>query len=233
VSAASATDFARPASTLRYAEVDGLWVLLDLTSATYKVLDDSASALWSILIGRADRDVVFGDLMRRFDVGADQLAAELDDFAATCRRTGLLVDNPSVAVAGPPTHLGPRRGVPRAVFALQCLVGTQRALTSRGFRDTYESYARIGQPVPRGDLDAALTAFVRAENFFISRRAPNDCLIRSLALFRLLRASGFQVEHVIGVQRVPFEAHAWVELGGEPLLDDQATRFTPLARIGQ
>ncbi len=38
------------------------------------------------------------------------------------------------------------------------------------------------------------------------------CLQRSAAAVRLLRKRGFPARLVIGVQQIPFAAHAWVEL---------------------
>ena len=40
------------------------------------------------------------------------------------------------------------------------------------------------------------------------------CLQRSAAAACLLRKNGFSAEMVIGVQQLPFLAHAWVELDG-------------------
>jgi hypothetical protein len=45
------------------------------------------------------------------------------------------------------------------------------------------------------------------------------CLQRSVVTARLLRRHGFPAEMVIGVQQVPFYAHAWVELEGTVLSD--------------
>ena len=43
------------------------------------------------------------------------------------------------------------------------------------------------------------------------------CLQRSAAAVLLLRCLGFPAELVIGVRRVPFYTHAWVELESEPI----------------
>ncbi len=45
------------------------------------------------------------------------------------------------------------------------------------------------------------------------------CLQRSAAAARLLKKYGFRAEMVIGVQHVPFLAHAWVEVGGRVVND--------------
>ena len=45
------------------------------------------------------------------------------------------------------------------------------------------------------------------------------CLQRSVVTARLLRWHGFPAEMVIGVQHVPFYAHAWVEMEGAVVND--------------
>jgi hypothetical protein len=45
------------------------------------------------------------------------------------------------------------------------------------------------------------------------------CLQRSAATACLLRKHGFPAELVVGVQHVPFLAHAWVELDGSVVND--------------
>ena len=45
------------------------------------------------------------------------------------------------------------------------------------------------------------------------------CLQRSVVTARLLRWRGFPAEMVIGVQHVPFYAHAWVEMEGAVVND--------------
>jgi len=50
---------------------------------------------------------------------------------------------------------------------------------------------------------------------------PSTCLTRSIVLSRLLRRRGLAAEIKIGVRRdeVPFAAHAWVEVDGQPVTD--------------
>ena len=45
------------------------------------------------------------------------------------------------------------------------------------------------------------------------------CLQRSAVLTCMLRRYGFPAEMVIGTQRLPFKAHAWVELNGRVVND--------------
>jgi hypothetical protein len=221
-------------SAVRHAEVDGLRVVLDLRTETYRVLDDVASAWWAVLIGEARAADALAELAARYDVGDDRLRADLTAFARRCTDEGLLECADATRAANAPvTPAGTARGGrPTAVRAFVALFATQRALARDGFRATYERYARLPAGSPAPALGAALATFVRAENLFIARRAPDDCLMRSLALFRYLRSVNVAAEHVIGVRRIPFAAHAWVECGGVPALEDRSHAFTPLARIG-
>ena len=46
-----------------------------------------------------------------------------------------------------------------------------------------------------------------------------QCLQRSAATTCLLRRHGVAAQMVIGVQQIPFKAHAWVEVGGRVVND--------------
>jgi hypothetical protein len=218
---------------VRHAEVEGLRVVLDLNTESYRVFDDVASALWPVLIGEADAASTFDAVARDYDVDRDRFGSDLAAFAQRCIAERLLepTGGPAAARAGAPRH-GPARGSrPTTLGALMCLIGTRRALGRDGFRTTYERYAMLPVGPRTRPLGAALPAFARAENFFVARRAPEDCLLRSLSLYRFLRSANVAAEHLIGVRRFPFAAHAWVECDGSPVRDERARDFTPLARI--
>jgi len=59
------------------------------------------------------------------------------------------------------------------------------------------------------------------------------CLQRSAAATCLLRSYGLAAELVIGTQQVPFNAHAWVEIGGQVVTDRPYMRemYVVLERI--
>ncbi len=224
----------RASPTIRHAVVDELTVILDLRTERYRVLDDAASLLWALLTG----DRAASAALERYDLTEERLRADRAGFARRCLAEGLLEPAEAAEPAEPaereraPVPSRPARTAgPRTFVALRALIATQRELARAGFRATYERYAQLpaAAAAPTG---AVLASFVRAETFFVYRRAPDDCLARSLSLYRFLRAVGVPAEHVIGVHRFPFAAHAWVECGGAALLDDTAGSFTPLARIG-
>jgi hypothetical protein len=62
--------------------------------------------------------------------------------------------------------------------------------------------------------------------------ADGTCLKRSLVLIGLLARRGVDSQLVIGVKSgSSFEAHAWVEHGGRPLLDTHGDRFARLTEL--
>ena len=219
---------------MRHAEVDGLRVLLDLGTERYRVLDDIGSVLWSVLVGDADEHFTFEALARRYELERARFQTDLAAFAQRCVDERLLQRPDALAV--PNASRSPRRpgrgGHAGTAQAVSALIATRRASRRDGFRVTYERYGLLPVGARPRSLEAVLPACARAENFFVARRAPKDCLLRSLSLYRFLRAAGVGAAHVMGVRRFPFVAHAWVECDGTPVCDERARGFTPIARIG-
>ena len=50
------------------------------------------------------------------------------------------------------------------------------------------------------------------------------CLQRSAVLVKILRQNGIPAHMMIGAQKLPFRAHAWVEVNGEIIRDRLASR---------
>ena len=224
-----------PTSHVRGRTVDGRVVLLDLRDGAYVVLDEVATAMWHVLTALAEPERQRAELARRFDAPAERLDTDLAAFATQCRDRGFLGTHPPAAAPAVAPH---RAGC--GVLELRAwaaLLATTRALARRGFADTYRRYACLPRPRPAADprlAARALRAFSRAENLFVIRGAPRDCLPRSLALYRFLLSAGVPAEHCIGVQRFPFEAHAWVECAGRVVHDTPEFTgcYRELARLG-
>jgi hypothetical protein len=193
--------------------------------------------IW-LRLGRCEpteHDIV-EELRARYPIPPDRLRGDVAAFLERARQEGLL--QPFDAAVAPPNtcQVSERRLWCPELQAWRTLWATATRLRRDGFTATYEMSARLARikPIPLTEprLTRAVAAFARAENFFVHRDAPADCLPRSLALFGFLRKMRLQAEHVIGVQRSPFQAHAWVELSGHVVLDaDQRTAFTPIARL--
>jgi hypothetical protein len=60
-----------------------------------------------------------------------------------------------------------------------------------------------------------------------------NCLQSAAATVCLLRLHGIPAKLVIGIQRLPFEAHAWVESNGQIVLNDRPklALYQPIARF--
>ncbi len=86
------------------------------------------------------------------------------------------------------------------------------------------------RPVAPRTRHLMITAVDRAVAYYFKHKR---CLQRSAAGTLLLRTLGVPVEMVIGVQKIPFRAHAWIELEGVVLNDRPAVQqlFVELERV--
>lgn len=93
-----------------------------------------------------------------------------------------------------------------------------------------------GATITRTGLDitgqiAALSQAFDHTGLILGR--TNRCLVRSLALFSVLRNRGIAAQFVIGVRAQPFAAHAWVQYDGTVLNDcvEQVSCYTPILAL--
>ena len=110
---------------------------------------------------------------------------------------------------------------PGVATALAVLTLTRASLRALGVRRTLRVVRRLGGRrvgSAKGTPERAARSVTLAAAFFPGRAV---CLEQSLALYLLLRRGRHPVELRIGVQPYPFEAHAWVELDGRPLFENE------------
>jgi hypothetical protein len=191
---------------VRIAEVDGLNLVMDLATSAFYILDDDASAMWDELREARGSVVAAKQALGRGDESSRRLAGLFDDFVASCESHGFLhSDHPPPADSAPQAPW-PRQSRNRSlltVWAWLWMLRMDFALHRQGFAVIYERLGKgtiAGGPErpDSGHVESARAAFLRAENFYLRRRAPNDCLPRSLALYTYLRRLGFPVVHRIG-----------------------------------
>jgi hypothetical protein len=206
---------------VRFVVLDGTVILLELMSAEYFAFDDVGSDFWLRLV----------DPRTELRTALDELRAErgdaVDRFVDDCLRRNLLTRRTPSTVGPPAPRIG-RRSTASSWFltprAWSHLARTWALLRIRGFGPVYRRLLAerpLRCPASPDLLDKAVTSFVRAENLFWFRDAPEDCLPRSLALFSFLRALGLPATHSIGGTRFPgLLMHAWVESSEQALLDD-------------
>jgi len=86
------------------------------------------------------------------------------------------------------------------------------------------------RPEDQGQIEAFSRASGHAA-FLLGR--TDRCLVRSLALFSILRNRGIAAQFVIGVRSQPFAAHAWVQYGDTVLNDgaEQVSYYTPILAL--
>ncbi|HEU4882305.1 MAG TPA: lasso peptide biosynthesis B2 protein [Longimicrobium sp.] len=112
--------------------------------------------------------------------------------------------------------------IPRSPSVPRCmlmLAGVRLHLRLRGFGRSLAAARRWGAVADgavdeQTVIDRTVQAVVTAAAFFPGRAI---CLEQSLALYVLLRRRGVPVQLRLGVQPVPFAAHAWLELRGVPI----------------
>lgn len=217
------------ASHLHWCEVDECVVLLDQRAGSYYALDKADSVAWRSFL-TALPDLALPDPARNAGERADLPKVITDAIA-----NGWLVSLALAAEESPPLRRSrPAFRILFALRALQCLRSVAKQLDRRGFDHAYEAAKALDCPEPPVvSLESAGKAFMFAERFFLTAKASEDCLVRSLALYTFLVRSGFRASHRIGVRRYPFLAHAWVEVDGRSVLDvpEKVRDYTLIATL--
>ena len=89
-----------------------------------------------------------------------------------------------------------------------------------------------------GEIDSVRGARLQAIRYFLAHGGrvvmSENCLVRSLVLFRFLAEVGAAPALVMGVSREGgrVDGHAWIEVDGEPLADATTGRYTPVLIFG-
>jgi hypothetical protein len=112
----------------------------------------------------------------------------------------------------------------------------RRLLGQRRFPELYALAERAtARPAPASAVAAAIDTFLRTELLFRNNNPDRDCLVRSFSLYLYLLWLGFRVTHQIGIVPYPFDAHAWVELDGKPVLERVSSmdRWHVISKLGQ
>ncbi|MCF7983504.1 MAG: lasso peptide biosynthesis B2 protein [Thiohalocapsa sp.] len=216
----------RLSTRIRWCHIDDVVVVLDIARGAYFALDPETSRQW----------------MRVADEDGEASPRLLADLRERGWLGGTATPAPSERNSGPICRLA---RINRYSLALFALLGVRLRIARHGFASAYDWAAAVSLPgrPPSASLEADLRRFIAVEALVPSRRADRDCLPRSLALYVYLRCLGHEVRHVIGVGRFPFDAHAWVEHRGTPLLERDARNRppagaraprgrTPIAQIG-
>ncbi len=209
------------AAHLRFAELDGHVVVLDLPADRYRRLSRELSRI--VLASQ--------DGLPHPDEFEQLTAFGLLDPSGPGRPY-----SPAAIACATEEALGDTAAMPLAGFSLAAfssLIMTRRTLATRGFASMVARAERLSQQCNR--TNTPLTAriardFERTRNWFPGERR---CLPDGLALHALLARQRLRSTLVIGIRDQPFAAHCWVQSGGCVLTDtrDMIAELTPILVI--
>jgi hypothetical protein len=221
---------------IRFCNVHGRVIILDLCDGEYLIFDEAATFLWDVICSTPPLEHAITAFAHKFGISPIQAGHDLKTFVDDCISRRLITRaEPTIREC-----TGESLRKPMTILnAWLCLRRTRNSLRERGFAKTYWEHMNLkfGGTHLSCDIDAklrdCLQRFRYAENGFCVRNADIDCLPRSLALHRYLLAGGVKVDHCIGVRRFPFGAHAWVRVNGRPFDDSPSfvEEFTVIATI--
>lgn len=222
---------------------DGL-VLMDVRTGKYYAMNATAEALWRAVERGEPLEGAANDVAVRTRADAERVTADFRHLLADLERHGLVervAAGPpgarSAAAAAPaaealasaagPMATTPERAAsplprrwPSVLLALLGLAVAEVVLLF-GFPVFHRMVRRLprgaSRPPSPGELEWAVTVVETAARAHF-RRAW--CLQRSCALLWVLRSRHLAADLVIGVRRLPFAAHAWVEAQGRVVGDD-------------
>jgi hypothetical protein len=229
--------------------------LVDLERGRFYALDAIGAQLLSLLLAQG-RDAAAACVAEDYGEPVAHVGEDVDRLVRTLRRRALLVGpedrlgywrrwlqwpGATVNEARPmPGRLGAFPPVPGRRTTSRWLRAAWLQLRLRGWGATVRRWRRwhrtaeVADPADRQRVVREVDRVVRdaAAGHLV---LPMACKERALVGHQILRAVfGLPAELVIGIERHPFAAHAWVECDGMIVTDDRdrCELFTPVARYG-
>lgn len=215
---------------------DGL-VLMDVRTGRYYAMNATAEALWRAIERGEPLEGVANQVAIRTGADAQRVTADFRHLLEDLERHGLIerveavppgprsaaeaapAAEPMATTAERAASPLPRRW-PSVLLALFGLAIAEMLLLF-GFPVFHRVVRRLpraaSRPPSAGELEWAVMVVEAAARAHF-RRAW--CLQRSFALLWVLRSRHLAADLVIGVRRLPFAAHAWVEAHGRVIGDD-------------
>lgn len=208
-------------------------VLLDLRSGKYIALNPIAGRIWEGIERGESREAIVSRLGTEIEAPAGRLRQDVDVFLGQLLVKGLIRertgDAPQAFTPEPQQAEATEdvNGDAAIRFEPLCLVAAWLGLVLAdlvlglsGFHRFHALLSRIPVRNPERDSAALANALARvvdrAAAFYFKRAW---CLQRSAVAMAVMRFYGVPAKLAIGVHRVPFQAHAWVELRGRVIND--------------
>lgn len=114
----------------------------------------------------------------------------------------------------------------RFLRALLALIVYDILITFRPFKTLYSTVKRwevVNKPASQETIDRICTAVDYACVWYPKQAR---CLQRSFVTTYLLRKQGIPAHLVLGAQKMPFKAHAWVEVEGRAINERSNVQVT-------
>ena len=208
-------------------------VLLDLRSGRYIALNPVAGRIWEGLERGETRAAILARLEAEIEAPPGRLRQDVETFVAQLLARGLIRERTGDAPPDPPAApepalpAGDEDGEAAVCFEPLCLLAAWLGLVAAdlilGFSGFHRFHALLSRIPVRGPERASVARAIalsrvvdRAAAFYFKRAW---CLQRSAVAMAMMRVYGVPAKLAIGVHRVPFQAHAWVELRGRVIND--------------
>ena len=218
--------------------------ILDIKRDKIYNLIGAGSVMWAKLVAATDgltSSNIVDDLSGQFtEVPRSQIEIDVNRLLASFQNRGLIQPIttsrrsalPKYSVGSIAQHIAHRSvgllvkiNLP-ALAAFLALGTTDILLKLVSFSSLYNTVK--SWPVNSKKASAETAERVRAAIITAMTWYPKQamCLQRSAVTTCLLRSAGVQAEMIIGCQRLPFLAHAWVEVDGEVINDKAQVQLT-------
>lgn len=216
-SAANVAGAAAVPPHFRYRRMGSIFLFLCLRTGRYFLLRDIAAQRFERFMtgGASSADVEW--LRERKVISGEAAAPEFVSRVALPARSSIL-DLPMPACGA--------RAICRAVAAQMYARCELWLRPLEAIVATFEAREGISMPASPTDYLIIAAAFYRSRRYIAS---IDQCLVRGLAMKRLLDRQGLCADFVIGV-KLPFSAHCWIQAGDMVLTDpiDVVRPFEPI-----
>ena len=241
-------------SDVFFAEVQGEGILLDLQADEYYGLDQFTTRVWKTLGGIDDYSRAKQVLQSSLGLTKGQAEEALDDLLEVAQKAHLLAGHKSVgfplsaplsgeaATAGKEFLDSDRLQLTNPKSTLVAQVALRFLLIKLQLRctDLRRTLERLPPPpikrLSQENREHVIYEVRKALGIVRSMftRGDPDCIPRSFTMLYMLRNKGVSSNLCFGVQKFPFEAHAWVESDGQVVSTSDSTRlarYVVIARI--
>jgi len=237
-----------------FAEIQNEGIILDLQGDQYYALDERSTHLWKTLAEFGDYNRAKAELQGSLGMLEEEVNHSVSDLFDVASQARLLPESREVGCPLPrsltgkaakpsQTYLDPERLLRTAHSSSSVALVSLRLLLIK-MQLRYLKLPRTLEklpPLPKKELPSGtrdkvvydIRKTLGVVRSLFTRGEP-DCLPRSLTMTYLLRRRGVRSEICFGIQKFPFEAHAWVESEGEIVStsdDDRIARYVVIARF--